>query len=53
LIQDIKEIRTIFENGLKEIRAFEEECRLKSDWFWQNHDRMCQEILNIVNTIKG
>jgi hypothetical protein len=53
IVTDKNEIRTIFENGLKEIRAFEEECRLKSDWFWRNHDRMCEEILHIVNTLKG
>ena len=53
VIRDIQEIRAIFESGLKEIRAFEEECRARSDWFWENHDRMCEEIANIVNTIRG
>ena len=49
IVTDLDQIRTIFEDGLKDIRAFEEECRARSDWFWDNHEQMCEKINEIVS----
>lgn len=47
LITDPKEIQMIFESGLKEIRAFEEECALHMDFFWNSR----AELVQIVNDV--
>ena len=51
VVTDIDEIRAIFEDGMKEIRAFEAECQERSAWFRENHTMMCDKIRQIVSDL--
>lgn len=48
LIDDMDEVRVVFQNGLREIRAFEEECRTHADWLWGNHYGMRETVIKIL-----
>lgn len=48
VITDLKEIETIFESGLGQIRAFEEECRLHPEKWLESSDQMSSIVRRIV-----
>ncbi|MBR3645141.1 MAG: aldolase [Lachnospiraceae bacterium] len=51
LIQNIDEIKNIFDDGIKAIRQLEEECKIHADFFDDNERKMNEIISNIINTI--
>ncbi len=50
LIEDMDEIRVVFQKGLREIRTFEEECRTHADWLWGNHYGMRDTVIKILES---
>lgn len=44
---NLKEVKSIFDQGVKEIRDFESECEKKISWFWKNREQMCKNIYEI------
>jgi hypothetical protein len=53
LVTDLNDVKNVFNNGLNEIRNFENELTTKSDKYFQlNHKLVCERVKQIVNTIK-
>ncbi len=48
VITDLEEIKTIFDRGLREIRAFEEECRLHPEIWAESRTQMALIVRQIV-----
>lgn len=49
IVTDKKEIETIFNEGMKEIRAFEEECLKHKNFFTDNTELLKEKVQTIVN----
>ena len=47
LDSNLTEVKSIFDQGVKEIRDFESECEKKISWFWQNREQMRKTIYEI------
>lgn len=50
LIQDPDEIEAIFRSGLRDIRAYEEECRVHARWLWDNYHQMREAVMKIAES---
>lgn len=47
LIDNLDEICAVFQKGIHEIRAFEEECKSHAAWLWENYYEMRKIVMTI------
>ena len=52
-IRDLDEVRRVFENGMREIRALEAECEEHASYFWDNRREAERAIRQICETLSG
>jgi hypothetical protein len=49
MIKDLNEVRTVFKEGIQEIRKLEGECEIHASYFWDNERRLVKTVHAIVN----
>ena len=47
---DLDDIKRIFADGVREIRAFEQECDDRMSWLWKSRDMLCAGVKKILET---
>lgn len=46
----LTEVKETFDKGVREIRAFEQECDGRMSWFWKSRDVLCEGVSKILET---